>query len=95
MAAQYTIDTMTVVPDYDANFYLKHSQNQSFYFNLDCQSYFNKIDLYNSAGDLVIENYISTGECYYLWENINECIAKEGGKCLDTEDVFNPSCQCH
>lgn len=94
-ARSFIINSISNLPDYEASFLLTNSKTTDYYLTLDCQSYFNKLDGFDAAGKLITEHFISTGECYYLWENVKNCIQTAGSKCINTEDLFNPDCSCH
>lgn len=61
---------------------------------LDCQSFFQKLDFKNSEDSLHQEYYITQSECKYIYDVIQMCLEKQQSKCLDSEDIFNPTCQC-
>lgn len=93
---EYLYDSMDTLEDFDAVFIIsgKKGYNDD-YAKLDCQSYFHKFDFFNSSNQLTHENYISFGECEYLYKNFKSCMQKEGIKCVDTEDIFSQNCQCN
>jgi len=88
------IDRIEVVPEFDINFILSDSLNDTFYINLNCQYFLQKYDFYHKTGQLIIENYININECAALYENITLCIESSGYKCIDFDNPFEQSCRC-
>ena len=85
---------MKNIEDFEGVFVISNTFSKQEYAKLDCQSYFHKFDIYNTKDQVVQENYISFGECEYLYNNFATCIKDEGIKCLDTEDIFDQDCKC-
>lgn len=82
------------IEGFDGIFNLTNQNDENRKLRLDCQSFFHKLDFYNKQDQMLFENYISFGECEYLFDNFNKCLKNEKIKCVDTEDIFNESCQC-
>ena len=93
LAYQLNITQMTKYPNYEVNFKLT-GQDIPYYAQLNCQSFFQKFDVYSKDHKLLNENYISIGECEYIYNNLSQCLATHKTKCIDTADLFNPSCSC-
>lgn len=93
-AETFSFDQFAKYQDFDAMFMLTKQNDLSVKVKLDCQSYFHKVDILDSTNNILSENYISIGECEYLYNNFTRCIATEQIKCIDTDDIFNESCKC-
>lgn len=85
---------MKSLEGFDGIFNLTDPQNTAHSVRLDCQSFFHKLDFYDAKGLIKIENYISFGECEYLYENFTKCLTTEKIKCVDSEDIFSTDCKC-
>lgn len=93
-ANTYEYTQMNSMDGFEAMFELINPNSKSHSVILDCQSFFHKLDFYDSSGQLTEENYITFGECEYLYENFNKCLQTEKVKCIDNQDLFNPDCIC-
>ncbi len=90
----FNYTSMKLVEGFDGIFILSNPKDVSRKLRLDCQSFFHKLDFYDKQNNMIHENFISFGECEYLYENFSTCIAQEKTKCVDTEDIFNKDCKC-
>lgn len=93
-AETFNYTNINNVEGFDGIFILSNSNDHSRQLRLDCQSFFHKFDFYDGTNNMLFENFISFGECEYLYENINACLKQEKTKCVDTEDIFNEDCNC-
>lgn len=94
VAKTYNVDHIKNLSDFYGVFILT-SKSQSEKIKLDCQSYFQKLDFLDANDNIIFENYITYGECEYLYENFNQCLSTEKAKCVDSEDIFNQDCSCN
>ena len=94
-ASTFEYTKLETYEDFDAVFVLSNDQNNKQTVKLDCQSYFHKLDVLDNQGSVLQENFISFGECEYIYKNITQCLKKEKIKCIDSEDIFNTSCNCN
>jgi hypothetical protein len=92
-AHQIEVSQIETFPDYDINFKLNGKYNL-LYGQLDCQSFFKKFDFFDQKDRPLAENYITMSECEYIYTNIEQCIAKNSVKCIDSDNIFNTSCDC-
>jgi len=88
----YTV--MENVEGFDGIFILSNPNDDARKLQLDCQSFFHKLDIHDKNNNLLSENFISFGECEFLFENFNSCLNQDKIKCVDTEDMFNLDCEC-
>lgn len=94
-SGEFQFDNMDNFEDFDGMFLITgQGSGQNEYAKLDCQSYFHKFDLYDSNNNLKHENYISFGECEYLYKNFKSCLNKQGSKCVNSDDIFDQNCDC-
>lgn len=93
-ASTFEYTKLETFEDFDAVFVLSNEQNNNQTVKLDCQSYFHKLDVLDKQGAILEENFISFGECEYMYDNITQCLHDEKSKCIDSEDIFNTSCSC-
>lgn len=93
-ANSFNYNHIETFSDFDAIFVLTNTLDNSQYAKLDCQSFFHKFDIYTKENKIISENYISFGECEYLYKNINKCLNHEKIKCINSEALFNLDCQC-
>lgn len=94
MAISLEVSKMNLEEDFQLKFKLSSDNQKDGHAILDCQSYFQKIDFYDKDDKIVSDNVISIGECEYIHDVIAQCLAANKDKCLDSEDVFNDSCEC-
>lgn len=94
IASSNIVNQISNYDDFEGVFKITNTKSTNYHYVLDCQSYFNKLDLFDQNNQLQEELFISSGECAYLWENINQCITDKGSKCLNSGDIFNSSCSC-
>lgn len=92
---QFTVDRMSILPDFTQSFLLTNSKPNSYYGILDCQSFFQKLDFYDLDGLLITENFITINECIQFYEVTARCIEKNNTKCFDMSDIFSPNCNCN
>ena len=88
-----SIDEIKPVSGYTAKFSLEDSTSNDFVI-LDCQSFFQKADFHDRNGKLTSENFITIGECEYLFNITNTCLANGQVKCFDADYLFNDECPC-
>ena len=93
-AETFQYDSISNFEDFDGIFILSNTHDDSRKIKLDCQSYFQKVDIFDRQNTMLSENYITYGECEYLYKTITECLETENSKCVDSEDIFNSSCKC-
>jgi hypothetical protein len=93
-SSELNFDQIKNVQDFEGVFLISNTTGTKEYAKLDCQSYFHKFDVYNAKDQVSHENFISFGECEYIYKSFQSCIKKEGIKCLDTDDIFNQDCKC-
>lgn len=92
--AQFNIDQMETIASFEANFLLTNTQDDRYYINLNCQSFFQKLDFYTQDGSLLNENYITINECEQIYLNTLACLENAQHKCLNPDDFLNPNCDC-
>jgi hypothetical protein len=92
-AHKIEVSHIETFPDYDINFKLNGKYNK-FYGQLDCQSFFKKFDFFDQTNQVLAENYITMSECEYIYSNIAQCITTTNVKCIDSDNIFNTSCDC-
>lgn len=90
----YSFDQISAIPDFQINFLLENSRHSKYYGNLDCQSFIKKLDIYNSKGDLMDEEYIGINGCEFIYLETASCLEKNQPKCINTNDLFKPGCDC-
>lgn len=88
------VNSIKVEPTFEIRFNLYSDQSTDASAVLDCQSFFKKIDFFDKKGLLVSENYITMGECEYLYEQTMSCLDKSLNKCLDSDYIFSDTCSC-
>lgn len=93
-ATQINFSRLSVAPDFDLKFVITHDVEHQQYAILDCQSFIQKMDLFDEAGNLISENPISINECEYLFDQFITCFDKKQDKCIDTKDLFRDGCLC-
>ena len=93
-SSELNFNKMRNVQDFEGIFLLSDNTGSKEFAKLDCQSYFHKLDIFNSKNQLSHENFISFSECEYLYKNFKSCIKQVGVKCLDTNDIFDQNCKC-
>jgi hypothetical protein len=93
-SGELNFDQIKNVQDFEGVFVISDTANSKEYAKLDCQSYFHKFDIYDQKNQISHENFISFGECEYLYNNIQSCIQKKGIKCVDTDNIFDQNCEC-
>ncbi len=93
-AEEYIFDEIHVRPGFEINFQLLSNSND-FVGELSCQSFIQKLDIFDQNYVLLNENYISIKECEDLFININKCFEQNKSKCINTEDIFSKSCNCN
>lgn len=94
ISKELTLNEINPVEDFDAVFILSNSIDTQDYAKLDCQSYFQKLELYNSKDILQSENYITFGECEYIYKNFLQCMQSTGSKCINSQDILAEDCNC-
>ncbi|MBT4792646.1 MAG: hypothetical protein HON90_13820 [Halobacteriovoraceae bacterium] len=94
-ANQLQVDSIESMPGLEANFTLKDTSDDSFSGNLNCQSFFKKLDLYDIHEQMVSENYLTMQECRFFYNSITKCIDSGQYKCIDFDNLFNNSCSCN
>ena len=92
--ANFDVDQIEIIPTFDVNFLLTNSEDDRYYINLNCQSFFQKLDFYAQDGSLLDENYITIQECEQVYLNTLQCLETDQHKCLDPNDFLNPNCDC-
>lgn len=93
-AAKLEVDQMTLIENYDLKFILESSSSQLSHIELDCQSFFQKVDFFDENGQVSSENFISINECEYLYQQTYSCLKKQKSKCFDSDFLFRDSCDC-
>ncbi len=93
-AEEYIFDEIHVRPGFEINFQLL-SDSSNHFGELSCQSFIQKLDIFDQNYNLVNENYISIRECEELFININNCFEQNKRKCINTENIFSKSCSCN
>jgi len=94
MADEFTYNKISRHIDFESMFKISSDQDLSNHAILDCQSFFQKMDFKDKDGQLIFENVISINECEYLYDNITACIKESKTKCIDSDDLYNESCEC-
>ncbi len=94
MAYHFEFNNISVVPEFDINFTLNSDEHDKYYANLNCQSFIKKFDFFDKNDQLIFENYISIGECEYLYQQTMQCLDNDIPKCFDPSDLFKASCDC-
>ena len=94
LATTLDVEKMTTDENFELRFLLEGSQQSEGHVVLDCQSFFQKIDFFDSNGKITSENFISINECEYLHEQTVSCLQKEKKKCFDSEFIFYDECDC-
>ncbi len=91
-----TIDVTKIVQkeEFGLMFKLENERHPDGHISLDCQSFLQKIDFFDSSGNLYSENYIDINECEYLFRQTQKCIETQAVKCFDPDYIFNNSCEC-
>lgn len=92
-ANTYLFDQIATVEDLDANFIMDNSNNSDYFANLDCQSFFQKLDFYEND-QLITENFLNISECEFIYGEILQCFKEGKSKCFSTENIFKQGCDC-
>lgn len=93
-AETYNYTELKNYEDFYGIFILSDKNHPDTKVKLDCQSYFHKMDILDSQNNILVENYITFGECEALYYNYKNCIQSEKIKCIDSENIFNEDCKC-
>lgn len=93
-AAKLEVDQMSLQENYELKFILLANKPNTGHIELDCQSFFKKVDFFDQYGKMLSENFISINECEYLYEQTYSCLQKNKVKCISTEFLFRDSCNC-
>ncbi|MAZ49537.1 MAG: hypothetical protein CME65_13335 [Halobacteriovoraceae bacterium] len=91
--AGIVVNKMELLSGYEIAFKMTNTKDSTKKLHLDCQSYFNKFEVYKNQ-TLQEDIYLSAGECQQIWEQTTVCLEKVGSKCFNTADLFNPDCSC-
>lgn len=94
-ATTLEVNKMTLEENFELRFLLEGPPTKTEgHVILDCQSFFQKIDFFDSKGKITSENFISINECEYLYQQTVKCLQKEKRKCFDSEFLFYDECGC-
>lgn len=93
-ASTLEVEKMTAEENFELRFRLVSSQKSDGHAILDCQSFFQKLDFFDSKGEVTSENYININECEYLHQQTVQCLLKEKKKCFDSDFIFYDACEC-
>lgn len=83
-----------VHPEFEVKFLLTHETDHEDAIVLDCQSFLNKIDFFDSHDQLISENFIDIHQCEEIYLNTMSCFDQGLPKCIKPEDIFSKSCNC-
>ncbi|MBD64609.1 MAG: hypothetical protein CME62_05355 [Halobacteriovoraceae bacterium] len=93
-AGQFEINVMEIEPDFALKFNLYNDQQTQQTAVLDCQSFFQKFDIFDKYHQVTHENFLTISECYKIYENTVNCLEAGHVKCIDSSDIFNNKCSC-
>ena len=93
-ATTLEVEKMTPEENFELRFLLEGSRKSEGHVTLDCQSFFHKVDFFDSNGKITSENFISINECEYLHQQTVTCLEKAKKKCFDSEFLFYDGCDC-
>lgn len=91
--ANSSFDSIVTKDGYETNYTLS-SKVHGFKISLECQSFFNKFDLYKD-NILVTERYITRKECEVLETKTRVCLKERRQVCFKDEDIYEASCSCN
>lgn len=92
-SASSLFDSIKTIEGYETNYSLssiKHNHS----INLECQSFFNKFDIYKD-NKLVSERYITRKECEVLETKAIVCLKEKSQVCFNDENIFEAKCSCN
>lgn len=93
-SVQRSFDHFERLKGFDYMFMLV-KEDHDYFGILDCQSYFNKLELYDEKSEIEEDQVIYRYECEYLFRKIDRCLLNKKRVCLDTDDLWLESCECN
>lgn len=95
-AAEYRIDQFELRDGFDFSFILSHSKDKQYFINIDCQSFFQKMDFYQrqKGKDMLVKEYfITINECENIMQATDQCLKETGLACFNTDEEYF-GCEC-
>jgi hypothetical protein len=86
-------DEITIVDGFETNYSIS-SKSHDYRINLECQSFFNKFDIYNKD-ELISERYITRKECEVLETKTRICLKEKKQVCFNDVDIYEAKCNCN
>lgn len=91
--ASNSFDSITKLEGFETNYSLT-SKEHNYKINLECQSFFNKFDIYEGK-NIVSERYITRKECEVLETKARVCLKEMSQVCFNDDNIYEAKCICN